>query len=331
VNTSQRRDLNEERTSVQLAQTLQNVEKLRQLFLLTVADSMATGPIARSDWKISLLIELYFKVRNILERGRLASPDATKRLEEKKRELLEELSPQYSKGKVRELMDQVSERYFLNTPLRDMAKHFHLALTMDGDKLSWVLEKKDEIQTTRIILCTHDQPGLFSKMVGIFTLNNLKVLSANIFTLKNGLAFDVYEVTNPVDPLREEEMWQKVKKEAVLAIEEKMPLSDLIMEKEQRAHFFKKRVLQQPKRVAIDNRASDFFTIIEMSGGDRTGLLYDIAKAIHSQGLDIRFARVNRDEEKTGGVFYVRDSSGQKVYEESVMEKIREGILCAID
>ena len=331
VNASQRRDLNEEKTAVQVAQTLQSVETLRLLLLLTVADSMATGTMARSDWKISLLIELYFKVKNILERGRLASPDATKRLEEKKRRLAGILSSHYAKGKIQDLMDQVSIRYFLNTPLEDMAKHFHQALSMGNEKLSWYLEKKEKVQVTKVILCTHDQPGLFSKMVGVFTLNNLKVLSANIFTLKNGLAFDFYEVTNPVDPYREEEMWQKVKADAARAVEGKIPLDDLIIKKEQKDHFLKKKYLDQPKRVAIDNRASDFFTIIEMDGGNRTGLLYDIAKAIYSQGLDIRFAKVDRDEEKTRGVFYIRDSSGQKVYEEAMIEEIKEGILTAIE
>jgi [protein-PII] uridylyltransferase len=126
-------------------------------------------------------------------------------------------------------------------------------------------------------------------------------------------------------------MWQKVKADAVRAVEGKISLDDLIMEKEQKDHFLKKKYLAQPKRVAIDNRASDFFTIIEMDGGNRTGLLYDIAKAIYSQGLDIRFAKVDRDEEKTRGVFYIRDSSGQKVYEEAVIEEIKEGILSAIE
>ena len=330
ANTSQRRDLNEERTSVQVAQTLQDAQRLRLLFLLTIADSIATGPMAHSGWKISLLFELYFKVKNILERETLASPDATKMLEDKKKDLLEVLVPLYEKGDVEDLMDQTSPRYFLNTPVVDMAKHFRLALSMGEEKLSWVLEKRERVQVTRVILCTHDRPGLFSKMVGVFTLNNLNVLSANIFTLKNGLAFDFYEVTNPVDPLREEEMWQKIKIDAEQAIDEKIPLDDLISIKDRKNHFLKKKYLDQPKEVGVDNRASDFFTILEVRGGNRTGFLYDIAKEIYSQGLDIRFAKVSRDEERMTGVFYVQDSSGQKVYEEAVIQKVKEGILAAI-
>ncbi|MBW1803289.1 MAG: HD domain-containing protein, partial [Deltaproteobacteria bacterium] len=210
TNVSQRRDLNEERTSVQVAQTAKTTQNLKMLFLLTVADSFATGPLAHSDWKILLLIELFLKAMHILERGTLASPDATKRLESNKRELRRHLKGPFRDRDISGIMDQVSTRYYLNTPLEDMIAHFRLALTMGDKKLAWHLKGMKNAPVTRVILCTYDQPGLFSKMVGVFTLKNIKVLSAKIFTLKNGLAFDIYEVTNPLDPLREEEMWKDV-------------------------------------------------------------------------------------------------------------------------
>ncbi len=75
---------------------------------------------------------------------------------------------------------------------------------MGEEKHLWKLQRLTNVPVTRVIQCVYDKPGLFSKMVGVFTLNNIKVLSANIFTLKNGLAFDVYEVTNPPDPYRED-------------------------------------------------------------------------------------------------------------------------------
>jgi [protein-PII] uridylyltransferase len=228
---SQRRDLNEERTSVQVAQTMENEENLKLLFLLTIADSISTGSMARSDWKISLLIELYLKVRRILMRGTLASPDITKRLDERKKRLEKRLRPQASKKDLLALMEQVSTRYFLNTPMETMSHHFRLALNMGEKKLSWVLQKMEDISVTKVIICTYDSPGLFSKMVGVFALNNIEVLSANVFTLKNGLAFDIYEVTNPLDPLREEEQWEKIHKDILSALDESFPIDTLLSRK----------------------------------------------------------------------------------------------------
>jgi [protein-PII] uridylyltransferase len=227
-------------------------------------------------------------------------------------------------------MDQVSTRYFLSNPLEDMAEHFRLALNMGKKKLAWTLQKLTDAPVTRVILCTHDMPGLFSKMVGVFTLNNIKVLSANIFTLKNGLAFDVYEVTNPLDPYREEKMWDKVQDEAIKAIEERIPLDELITKKERKLFSSSGDYPYPSKKVMIDNEASDFFTIIEVSAKDRIGLLYELAKEVFSLGMDIRFAKVNSDKERMTGVFYVRDSGGQKIYGEHEIEKTKRGVMSVI-
>ncbi len=331
ANISQRRDLNDEKTAVQVAQVVGDLETMKLLFLLTVTDSLATGPIASSDWKIMLLIELFFKVRRILQSGTLASPDATRRVEENKMALSRSLSRAFSETEIADLMDQVSPRYFLNVPLEEMVEHFRMALSMDDQNLYWTLKKVRHAPVTHVILCTRDRPGLFSKMVGVFTLHNIHVLSGNIFTLKNGLAFDLYDVTNPLDPLREEEVWSKMLQDGRQAIEDKLPLDELIRRKAQMDSFQETSYIRHPvKRIRIDNEGSDFFTIIEVGGGIRMGLLYELAKKIFSLGLDIRFAKVNSDKEKMTGVFYVRDASGQKIYEDSGLEKVRQEILGVI-
>jgi [protein-PII] uridylyltransferase len=326
---SQRRDLNEERTSVQVAQTMENEENLKLLFLLTIADSISTGSIARSDWKISLLIELYLKVRRILMRGTLASPDITKRLDDRKKRLEKRLRPQASKKDLLALMEQVSTRYFLNTPMETMSHHFRLALNMGEKKLSWVLQKMEDISVTKVIICTYDSPGLFSKMVGVFALNNIEVLSANVFTLKNGLAFDIYEVTNPLDPLREEEQWEKIHKDILSALDESFPIDTLLSRKGR--SVLEPTGVYTIRRAEVNNGVSDFFTGVEVSSEARVGLLYELARKISSLGLDIRFAKVNSDKERMNGVFYVRDSDGQKVQDDEQIRQIEEGILSVMN
>jgi [protein-PII] uridylyltransferase len=168
-------------------------------------------------------------------------------------------------------------------------------------------------------------------MVGVFTLNNIKVLSANIFTLKNGLAFDVYDVTNPPDPYREDETWDKVKRELDLVMEDRFQLGKLLRNKKGKMMLYSGGY-QTPisRKVKINNEISDFFTFIEVDTGVKVGLLYELAEQISSMGLNIRFAKFNRDKEKMTGVFYVRDSSGQKIQEENQLEGIRQGILSVL-
>mgnify|MGYP000596943888 CR=1 FL=1 len=181
---------------------------------------------------------------------------------------------------------------------------------------------------TRLILRTYDQHGLFSKMVGVFTLNNIEVLSAKIYTLKGGLAFDVYEVANPVDPYRENETWEKIRKEAIEAIEGRLPLDALIGKKHSKALLEKPDFPDQDNRARIDNMASDFFTIIEISSSDRFGLLYKIGKKLFSLGLNIRLAMVSSEKGKVmTGVFYVSDTGGEKILDPRAIGRIEREIL----
>ncbi|MFP4037477.1 MAG: HD domain-containing protein, partial [Desulfobacteraceae bacterium] len=167
VNISQKRDLNDEKTAVQAAQVIQRPELLNLLFLLTVADCFATGPNASGEWKMTLLTELFSKVRRILERGSLATPDATNRVRDKKERLYKKLVKDFPKPAVVKLADQASTRYFLNTPQEDIEKHFRLALRLGDKRLAWRRVKMDSAPVTKLILCTYDRPGLFSQMVGL--------------------------------------------------------------------------------------------------------------------------------------------------------------------
>ncbi len=326
ANTSQRRDLNDEKTVVQTAQAVQHVSLLNQLYLLTVADSFATGPTASSEWKIMLLTELYSKVRRVLERGRLASPSATTRLREAKRSLYKALIRDHTKKEILALMDQASTRYFLNTPPKDMEQHFRLGLRMGDERIRWSLAKLDSAPVTQVNLCTYDMPGLFSRMVGVFTVNNLQVLSASIATLKNGLAFDIYRVTNPLDPYREKEQWKKIYRDAVLAIEDGTELEERLEMKRLRELASDKTRVDWIRKVRIDNQATDFFTCIEVSAGHREGFLYRLAKEMTALGLDIRFATIYSDRERITGVYHVRDGRGQKIHDASRLKAIQETI-----
>jgi [protein-PII] uridylyltransferase len=144
------------------------------------------------------------------------------------------------------------------------------------------------------------------------------------------LAFDTYEVTNPPDPYREEERWAKIRREIGLAMEEGLPLDEMLMKKERQALRTMSYQKTQTQRVRVNNEASDFFTVLEVRAGAGVELLHRLANTIFSLGLDIRFARFNSDQEKMSGDFYVRDVAGQKVLEPDQIKTIRKTLMDVI-
>jgi len=65
--------------------------------------------------------------------------------------------------------------------------------------------------------------------------------------------------------------------------------------------------------VIVNNQWSDRYTVIEVSGLDRPGLLYQLTTAISKLNLNIASAHVATFGERARDVFYVTDLLGAQV------------------
>ena len=63
----------------------------------------------------------------------------------------------------------------------------------------------------------------------------------------------------------------------------------------------------------MNNRDSDFYTIIEITGEDRLGILYEITQALTDHGCNISFSRISTLGNRIVDVFYVQDEWGEKI------------------
>ena len=90
------------------------------------------------------------------------------------------------------------------------------------------------------------------------------------------------------------------------------------------------RAINVPPRVVIDNHASNNFTVLEVNGRDRPGLLHDVTAAISDQGLQIASAHVTTYGVRAVDVFYVKDIFGLKVENERKLQQLREALLAAL-
>jgi [protein-PII] uridylyltransferase len=84
IKTATRRDIHDEETAIFCARKIRDVGRLKMLYLLTVADSISTGPMAWNDWTATLLRDFFLKVLNVLENGELATEEAIRVIEQKR-------------------------------------------------------------------------------------------------------------------------------------------------------------------------------------------------------------------------------------------------------
>ncbi|MCP3955484.1 MAG: HD domain-containing protein, partial [Desulfobacterales bacterium] len=125
IKTATRRDLHDEATAIASARLIGNVPRLKMLYLLSVADSVATGPKAWNNWTAALLRALFFQVMNILKGGELASREAIRTVELKKTALLESVPPA-NRAELEKLFNFMSPRYLLYADPKAMQAHGNL-------------------------------------------------------------------------------------------------------------------------------------------------------------------------------------------------------------
>ena len=78
--------------------------------------------------------------------------------------------------------------------------------------------------------------------------------------------------------------------------------------------------------MTIDNELSSHSTVIEVSGLDRPGLLYALAKTLFNLNVTIVSARAVTFGERAVDVFYVQDLTGEKIKRKSKLTAIMEGL-----
>jgi [protein-PII] uridylyltransferase len=300
------------------------------LYLLTVADSMATGPKAWNSWTATLLRDLFFKVLNVLENGELASQEAVALMARKHDDLLAAIKPKKRRPALEALFKVMSPRYLLNVPVENIQNHVQLYQRLGDERFVWEIEPAMESDTRIVTICAQDQPGLFSRLAGVFTLNRINILDAQVFTWRNNVALDIFKVQPPPDPIFEDEKWEKARQDLTETLEGRLDLNKRLQSRRRRRPTARPPAMQRPVRVEIDNATSSFFTIVEVFADDFPGLLFRITNALFQCRLDVWVAKIATNVDQVVDVFYVRDFDGQKVDDPEQTDSIRNAIYAVL-
>jgi len=325
-----RRDINDEETAIFCAKRIRDVELLKMLYLLTVGDSISTGPKAWNDWMSYLLRDLFFKILSILEKGELASVEALHIVNKKKDQLIGSIEMFQEKIDIEALFSIMSPRYRLYMPAEEILEHIRLYKKLDFHEVVWEIAKTDNRNTRTVTICAKDSPGLFSNIAGVLTINGIDVFDARIYTWRNNIAFDIFEVRAPFDQIYENQKWDKALECLRSVIKGDLDLAAMLKE---RISVYQKKpqnmdddCLYRPNKVVFDNETSSFFTIIEVFTCDFLGVLYSVTDILFRCGLDIWVAKIATKVDQVVDVFYVRDFDGQKVDQSEEVDVIKNAI-----
>lgn len=322
--TALRRDLEDEALIKRCARMVESRERLAMLYLLSVADAKATGPMVWNEWKGALLLELYLKTSHMLDRNDSEVTDQSVGVEWM-RQKVADILPDSQRG----LVGALSDDYLLSFTPQDVERHIHSRDKLAGRDIIIFPEKKKGFWS--ILLLATDRPGLLTRICGVLALHNLNVLAAQIFTWADGTVVDVLDVNSTVSEHYENQDWKVLEKDLGLAVKNRIGLTHRLSQKLPAKTCAPVGELSSRKaKVIIDNKTSGEYSVIEVYAEDRVGLLYDITRTLNDFGINIFRAKLARQAEELVDVFYVRDSEGSKVEDQNFQREIEHGLLHAV-
>jgi [protein-PII] uridylyltransferase len=327
--TAFKRDIDDPKTILDIAEVVQSPERLRLLLVLTVADMRAVGPKVWNGWKATLLRELYWRVAEVLAGG-LSVPERDVRVARAKQAaaaMMEDLP----KEAVENFLALGYPGYWLSFDPETHARHAGLIREAEatGAPLTVSTRVLEARAVTEITVYVTDHPGLFSRIAGALAVAGASIVDARIHTMTNGRALDTFWVQDAQGGAFDSP--HKLARLSVLieqALSGRLNLEQEI--RKVRREPARLRAVQVPGRVVIDNHASNTHTVIEMNGRDRPGLLHDMTAAISEQGLQIASAHITTYGVRAVDVFYVKDVFGLKVENERKLAGLRTALLSAL-
>ena len=327
---SQRRDLQDFKMISQFASLMGMSENLRMLYLLTFADIKAVGPDVWSEWKGSLLRELYEKAYDALEKNEFYQEKRSEKVRNRKRNIRKALLGDFSESRVNKAINSLHTRYLMSYRSREIIPHLRLALSRGKKTLAMQIQHNREAEYTELTLATIDSPGLFSQVAGVLAAHSINILGAQIHTRKTGAVLDILQVNSLIGgTVEKQQKWQRVEADLCEVLEGRIFVEELF-NKCQEPDYLKSAHSQQPQRVnkvEIDNTVSDRYTVIDIFATDKVGLLYAITRTLNELGLYIAVSKISTKVDQVADVFYLCDIFSQKITDPVKLEEIRSALL----
>ncbi len=180
-------------------------------------------------------------------------------------------------------------------------------------------------QVATLLVALPDRPGALSLASGVLALHSLEVHAAEL-SAHHGVAVDTFTVSPRFGRLPDPAV---LRAELVRAVDGTLVLSEALASKERDyATPAGGEDVVRPRVLWFDDEATGA-VVLELRGTDRIGLLYRVAAAVESCGVDVRWARVETLGSSVVDSFCVAEPSGAGPLSRAQRRRLEQAVLAA--
>ena len=332
-NLARQRNLDDPETSVELAGMVRNQENLDALMLLTLADGQGTSAEGWSDWKETLVWQLYRSTSQYLADQAAFFKEQTIERESLQQAVTARLAPDFT-AEVEAHFESMPDNYFRAFGVKEIVAHAQLfrkfLVNLRDDHpltpaVAW--DPLPEGGHTTVSICTWHGQQLLAKIAGTFSILPLNILSADIYLRNDNVVLDVFRVcdlksraaTDPADFARMEATLRHS------LVEPHFDFGPLLDEVRRKIETPAPAELDFPTKVILDNKSHPQFTLLQIETRDRLGLLYDVLAALGNEGISIILSRISTEKGAVVDTFYIADGSTRgKITETARLDQLQK-------
>ena len=292
------RDLDDPATARFLSSHIGTYEDLRKLTLLTYADVSAVNPTAMTPWRAEQL----WRVHSV------AAAQLTRELVSERIHQSEEAAATAPlRPELATFLDGFPTRYRRIHSDAQIEEHFRLEQLRLRDGVA--LEIRREPGAYALTVLAADQPGLFAALCGTLASFGMNIVKAEAASNSSGCALDEFRFADPgrTLELNPEEM-ERLRWTVECVVRGAIEVTDLLKRRRPKSRSTASRI---PSAIRFDDLASDSSTLLNFSGEDRPGLLFDLASALTEAECNIEVVLVNTEGDRAIDVLYVTRQGGK--------------------
>jgi [protein-PII] uridylyltransferase len=292
------RDLDDPATGRFLSSQIGTYEDLRKLTLLTYADVSAVNPTAMTPWRAEQLWRVYLVAaaqltRELASQRISQSADAT---------VTASVRPELAR-----FLEGFPTRYRRIHSASQIEEHFRLEQLRLRDGVALQIQREPGAYAMTVLAA--DQPGLFAALCGTLASFGMNIVKAEAASNSSGCALDELRFTDPARTLElNPDEVERLRWTVECVIKGVIEVSDLL---KRRRVKIRPAASRKASTILFDNLASDSSTLLNFSGEDRPGLLFDLASALTAADCNIEVVLVNTEGHQAIDVLYLTHNGGK--------------------
>ncbi len=321
--TAQRRNLDDPATIEEFAAVVKTQANLDALMLLTLADGQGIGDETWSDWKETLVWQLYHTTSHYLADGAAFYSQRKNEREELRVAVAKKMARDYEE-EIEAHFQFMPDYYFHTNTAAQIVAHLRLFrefLEMRyGDTFEPLLPAVKWVPHpdqghSELWICSWDRKALLAKIAGSIAVGHLNILSADIYTRGDSLVLDIFRVCDTkFRAVSDEKDKAQVEKQLRMALKiEDYDFRPLLQKAKRKPGFHLSQELDFPTRIVIDNEAHPVYTLVDIQMPDRLGLLYNLLRGFSEARVNIALSRIATEKGAAIDSFYVTNREGRKL------------------